>query len=267
MVTEESPERPWIIQRVRSKEYDSDTNILAHSVLTIPNFANDEEIQDLIAAGERQLAGQHRQGLPRYRFFIGGRQKTALNLRLRLLGLIEAQMPDLAQAIFGQKSDLASMNVRFSSDEPAVNIYNWGGYFQPHTDNEAISFLVPLSPEGAFEGGGTAFWADTHIDRSGSGENGSKGKGKARELPHSHVVNPPAGTAIIFGGKVTHAGLPVVSGTRHLFVMSFTLRPRKENDDCGSGRNYITVSHSDDVETLPDGDTDGLADFADFFGD
>ena len=31
----------------------------------------------------------------------------------------------------------------------------------------------------------------------------------------------------MFGGNVTHSGLPISAGVRHLFVVSFTLRPSK----------------------------------------
>ena len=36
------------------------------------------------------------------------------------------------------------------------------------------------------------------------------------------VLRPPAGTALVFGGHTTHAGMPVVAGTRVCFVASFT---------------------------------------------
>jgi len=55
---------------------------------------------------------------------------------------------------------------RFSKGEPAINIYKSGGEFAPHTDQEALSFLIPLSDAGAFEGGGTAYWTDRHVATS-----------------------------------------------------------------------------------------------------
>ena len=51
---------------------------------------------------------------------------------------------------------------------------------------------------------------------------------KSSWIPHNHVVQVESGTAIIFKGNITHAGLPVSKGTRHLFVMSFSLRPRRD---------------------------------------
>lgn len=58
------------------------------------------------------------------------------------------------------------------------------------------------------------------------GSGGTEGKvDRSRWLPPHTVLRPPAGTAIIFGGDITHAGLPVTSGTRHVLVMSFSLMP------------------------------------------
>ena len=36
------------------------------------------------------------------------------------------------------------------------------------------------------------------------------------------MLRPPAGTALLFGGDVTHAGLPVTAGERAVFVASFS---------------------------------------------
>lgn len=63
-------------------------------------------------------------------------------------------------------------------------------------------------------------------------------------LPPQHVLKPPAGTAILFGGDVTHAGLPVLEGTRHLFVMSFSLKP--------AWRPRIIYVHEEDEEDEKD---------------
>ena len=121
--------------------------------------------------------------------------------------------------------------------------------------------LVPLSPPGAFEGGGTGFWAGGCADApcaapgpvpapaapapggeqeccpgeqeaggASSGSDSGSGSGSGSDsggwLPFDHVARAAAGTAVVFSGRVLHAGLPVTAGTRHLFVMSFNLRPR-----------------------------------------
>ena len=38
------------------------------------------------------------------------------------------------------------------------------------------------------------------------------------------VLRPPAGTALVYGGRVPHAGMPVVSGQRAILIGSFSLR-------------------------------------------
>lgn len=82
----------------------------------------------------------------------------------------------------------------------------------------AVTILVPLSDTDSFSGGGTAFWSDA--DRGPRVGAQSQVFGGAAEP--SFVLRPPAGTAIIFGGRVAHAGMPVVSGTRCVFVASFS---------------------------------------------
>ncbi|KAJ1640331.1 hypothetical protein T492DRAFT_509001 [Pavlovales sp. CCMP2436] len=95
----------------------------------------------------------------------------------------------------------------------------------PHA--QAISLLVPLSPPGAFSGGGTAFWTNGHHGPRPTEGQPSYEPADARSwLPHDLLLNPARGTAIIFGGDVTHSGLHVIAGTRHIFVMSFSLKPR-----------------------------------------
>lgn len=79
---------------------------------------------------------------------------------------------------------------------------------------QSLTVLVPLSGAGAdFEGGGTAFWSED-------------ARNAAREgAAPTRVLTPTAGTALIFGGELTHAACEVVSGTRHIWVASFTPRP------------------------------------------
>jgi hypothetical protein len=51
----------------------------------------------------------------------------------------------------------------------------------------------------------------------------------AKSYPPSLVLAPPPGTAIFWRGHLTHAGLPVTAGVRHVFVASFDLRvPRSK---------------------------------------
>jgi hypothetical protein len=49
---------------------------------------------------------------------------------------------------------------RFAVAEPAINRYSEGGEFGAHTDQQALTLNILLRT-GCFEGGGTAFWAQT----------------------------------------------------------------------------------------------------------
>ena len=57
---------------------------------------------------------------------------------------------------------------------------------------------------------GTGFWAQDSL-------------GHRVEAPAA-VLRPAAGTALLFGGHVTHAGMPVTAGERAVFVASFSPR-------------------------------------------
>ena len=93
----------------------------------------------------------------------------------------------------------------FAPLEPAVNVYWTGGAFKQHEDKQALTVLVPLSD--GYEGGGTGFWT-----REQTG------------VPHepTFVLRPSTGTALVWGGQVKHAGMPVISGERWVFVASFS---------------------------------------------
>ena len=61
------------------------------------------------------------------------------------------------------------------------------------------------------------------------------------------VLAPPAGTALLFGGDVTHAGQPVAAGQRAVFVASFS-RPYRgiDMDDFDPGDEHLADMESDD---------------------
>ena len=242
------------------------------SVLTVASFASIEECESLITSASRLLASYRRASPltrqpPRSRLTICC-PITSVLLH-RVFALVETRLPDLAESLFGQRTGLAEMSLAYSPSEPAVNVYTNGGHFAPHTDKQHLSVLVPLSPEGAFEGGGTAFWAGSHHDEAFESRRAAglpdeyDENDKRHWVPHDSVVSEPRGTAILFGGDVTHAGLPVVCGTRHLFVMSFTLRPRR------AGPAVAPASGCEPGTTAEDGaeSMDALADFAEFFDD
>ena len=83
-----------------------------------------------------------------------------------------------------------------------------GGDFKMHTDKQALTILLPLSSSNSFVGGGTSFWSQDS-------------RGHRVEDP-TIILKPPMGTAMLFGGCVTHAGVPVEEGIRVVFVASFS---------------------------------------------
>jgi hypothetical protein len=109
----------------------------------------------------------------------------------------------------------------FTPGEPACNVYTAGGEFTPHEDGGSLTLLLPLSSADAFTGGGTGFWsgAARGTEARASGEHALHVR---PESGPSFVLTPPAGTALIFGGNVTHAGEPVHGGERAVFVASFS---------------------------------------------
>ena len=111
----------------------------------------------------------------------------------------------------------------FSETEPAINVYYQEGCFLPHEDNCALTVLIPLSsPEGVdgeddgFVGGGTGFWPPELRRQS------SRRPGDEFDAEPSIVLAPPAGTAMLFAGHVTHAGMQVDTGSRVVLVASFS---------------------------------------------
>lgn len=134
----------------------------------------------------------------------------------RALWNIECLEPALAAELFPRTRSrhLCDLQFEFSGREPMLNRYTTGGMFAPHQDSHALTILVPLSTPGTdFSGGGTAFWSESiTVDSS-----------VASNFPPSLVMTPVAGTALFWRGHVTHAGLPVKSGMRHVFVASFNL--------------------------------------------
>lgn len=201
------------------------------SVFTVADFVSPADCATLVDAANECIAGRLATEEPQTRYRLATpTAATGLDRKIlsQLFSLLETQIPELAKSLFGTATqvDLADMLVQFSPGEPAVNVYKAGGDFKPHTDKQSLTILVPLSPSGAFEGGGTAFWPESHHPSAAQRGTDYDELDEGAWLPPCRVLREPAGSAIVFGGSVTHSGLPTLSGTRHLFVMSFTLRPR-----------------------------------------
>ena len=169
---------------------------------------------------------------------------------------IDANLPSLPEQLFDTHSltqllveSASSTNPNedalvFSAREPAINVYSTpGGEFLPHKDGETLTVLLPLSSPGSdFQGGGTAFWS-CGGDAASSSSSSSAGSGS------SFTLKPMAGTALLFGGSVTHAGLPVTEGKRVVLVCSLSRRNvmAKEGDkqECA-----LETDDDDDLSAL-----------------
>jgi 2OG-Fe(II) oxygenase superfamily len=137
----------------------------------------------------------------------------------RVMAYIDQHLLDLVQTLFGNDCSLSQLFVdgqlEWSTREPAVNVYYPpNGHFGIHKDNKALTILMPLtSGSGSdFTGGGTAFWSQSHPNEHGHAP--------------SLIMTPKAGTAVLFGGMVSHKGLAIHSGKRVVFVASFSRRSR-----------------------------------------
>ena len=133
----------------------------------------------------------------------------------RVLARIDEQLPSLVTTLFdaGGASEYslaarhAAGGLEFANREPAVNIYTTGGQFPAHKDYHALTMLLSLSPPTSFTGGGTGFWR------------GDDAVGEPAAL-----LRPEPGTVLLWGGDVMHAGMQVESGTRCVYVASFSTR-------------------------------------------
>ena len=137
------------------------------------------------------------------------------------------EQPDTPpQTYFGETysglRDLYMMGaLEWSEGEPAINIYTFSGYFGCHKDHLALTILIPLTNAGEdFEGGGTGFWAG----------NRAVDENPAQTEPDL-VLTPTMGSALLFGGDVTHAGMPVEHGCRCVLVCSLSTRTPASSPD------------------------------------
>jgi len=226
-------------------------------VLRVPDVASSDEAAALLSAALSARSAQvERRGKPPSRgrarlpvsepsLFGRDSVETCEEVLLRVLDLCDEAMPSLHETLFAPREgwrerqprnaqgsqpevppppDLAercpslrdlymAAELEWSEGEPAINVYTSDGYFGAHKDHLALTVLIPLTaPSTDFEGGGTGFWA------------GNSAVGEDPRGPPDLVLAPAAGTALLFGGDVTHAGLPVAGGLRSVFVASFSTR-------------------------------------------
>ena len=214
----------------------SETEALKHfqegeSVLLLKDLVSEQDCRALAmtATAQQQLwADQHgtnKNGMTRLPTIDAAKRAAATNtpcaeslneeadyicqrILRRSVETIDEQLPSLSLALFGGKIEplLTNNGLAYSSREPAVNVYTTGGQFLAHEDGQKLTVLIVLGCD--FEGGGTAFWSPD-----------SRGH---RVDPPSLILKPKPGTAMLFAGHVTHAGLSLTSGCRVVFVASFS---------------------------------------------
>ena len=246
-------------------------------VVCVPRIADDDELDALLAAGvaasdaQRERAGRAPTS-GRYRFSVSDDQafETDTVLRceevlLRVLDHVDEHMPSVYESLFRPDDEWASRQpltakgvpvegrplellgetcpslrelymsgeLEWSEGEPAINVYAGGGAFGNHKDHMALTVLIPLTSAGGFSGGGTGFWsaADEAAILPG-----------VREVPPTTVITPERGTALLFGGDVLHAGMPIESGLRSVFVASFSTRTPASPDDRVHGMQSAPAS-------------------------
>lgn len=184
---------------------------LAPSECRVLAQAADRRAAALIAAGSDCDGDPQALRLPVCELDAPARRLSADLLERRVVPFLESSLPLVSRAIFGKASGLVELSFEFSEHEPAVNVYSPGGDFRPHSDGYSLTVLVNLDEEGAFAGGGTAFWPE--------------GPGSEREYQGvcEVMLLPPQGQCLLFNGNIRHAGRAVTSGVRHLYVASFDL--------------------------------------------
>lgn len=235
-------------------------------VLCMPNAATTEEVQTLLAAGVAQSQSAERadyiqaqtHGLTtgRARMYVPVELPQTVPLceeiLLRVLDRVNAEVPSIYEQLFRACDDWATRQplnaqgeqptenppeylaetfpslrelyeageLEYSEGEPAVNVYTEQGYFGAHKDHLALTVLIPLTEPGTdFSGGGTGFWPNGRaVDEN-------------PQSPPVKVVKPAAGTALLFGGDVTHGGMAVEGGLRSVFVASFSTRTEASKED------------------------------------
>ena len=245
-------------------------------VLCLPHVVEEEEVQWLLRAG-LEACGEAPPSTGRRRFCVSDPEaflSTEVMLRceevlLRVLDRLDDECPSIYSTLFAPGEGWAArqpLNARgvqpksadgppahlaetcptlrdlylageleWSEGEPAINVYGAGGQFGCHKDHLALTVLMPLTAPGTdFAGGGTGFWA---------------GNRETSEDPQSNptaVLAPALGTALVFGGDVTHAGMPVQAGLRAVFVASFSTRtPTSRVERCrGLQSREVRVSEA-----------------------
>ena len=138
-----------------------------------------------------------------------------------LLSMLFVGAASVAAGLASAPSCIHNEDIAFAPGEPAINVYTEHGFFTPHEDRQCLTILLALSSDTEhFSAGGTGFWS-----LEARGESNVMGQhSRAHTTPPTLVMTPPPGSALVFGGDVTHSGLPISAGERVVCVASFSAR-------------------------------------------
>lgn len=206
--------------------------MLGHSILVLKNLATHDECTSLrheatafaeSEQGKSLHSAEGRVRVPICEMLKAPGQALCDEILVRALTRTECSpsvFEPLTISLFGQRRVDSFLSegiihntlLEFSEGEPAINIYNSKGSFKPHKDKESLTLLLNLSDQDAYEGGGTAFYSLADL----------KSSEYTLEPKVTVAVRPPSGVAVLFAGSVMHAGMRVVSGSRCVFVASFS---------------------------------------------
>jgi hypothetical protein len=231
-----------LAERSECEELRGEASAVAHASRRRSTLLRGALLED--APEEAVTPGQVR--MPIVEMLCESSQALCDRLLLRGVGRVHGAFPSLLPMLFGDKgigsipwssvpsgpllsapslgpSITRDPGLVFTPGEPACNVYTTGGQFTPHEDGQALTVIVVLSGGEAFSGGGTSFWSATEGAASGRAS-GARALHVNPQSEPSFVLTPPAGSALVFGGNVTHAGESVVAGERTVFVASFSTR-------------------------------------------
>jgi len=262
MTAADAVEEVWLNPAAKEIQ-DIGQSIRAGDVIVkVSNIASEDELKALLDAGKRakqeasEARGRAANG--RHRFPVADPAAFPYDvvlrceeIMLRVLDRVDDTMPTVYETLFKPCEEWAERQPRnaqglqptvapplhladafptlrdlymageleWSEGEPAINVYSANGRFGAHKDHLALTVLIPLTSTATFTGGGTGFWA------------GGRSVDEDPWKPPDEVLKPPLGTALVFGGDVTHAGMPVEAGLRSVFVASFSTRTEASAED------------------------------------
>jgi len=238
-----------------SGELTGDKLARGSSILVLPQVASAAECADLLehgmSAADKQQASLWSRSVSSLCEFTSNNPRSAGRVRVpihslspstsalfdnllaRVFSIIDDELPSVSAlfaraysegtaGLVGTTSESSAVSLsklhrqdglQFSTREPAINVYRSQGEFHAHVDRQTLTVLIPLSPLNSYGGGGTGFWPSD-----------SEGRPGQSVTAPAVVMRPPQGSALLYGGRITHAGMPVETGCRVIFLASFSAR-------------------------------------------